>query len=121
MRAHPVMLCIQNAIELDFNGQRVAGLDCARAWTAGFVRWNNLDHRHNGIRYFSPAQRYAGDDHVILAARHDLYCRARELNLARWSGTTRNGSPIGPVTLNPERDSIIKSHSAGSDIQPLAA
>jgi len=25
------------------------------------------------------------------------------------------------VTLNPERDSIIKTHLAGNDIQPLAA
>ncbi len=25
------------------------------------------------------------------------------------------------VTLNPERDCIIKTHSAGNDIQPLAA
>jgi hypothetical protein len=58
---------------------------------------------------------------AILAARHALYSRARELNPGRWSGDTRNWSPIGAVTLNPERDSIIKSHSAGNDIQPLAA
>jgi len=43
-----------------------------------------------GIRYVSPAQRHGGDDHAILAARHALYSRARELNPARWSGDTRN-------------------------------
>ena len=96
-------------------------LDQARTWAAGFVRWYNFDHRHSGIRYVSPAQRHAGDDHAILVARHDLYLRARELNPARWSGDTRNWTPIGAVTLNPERESIIKTHLVGNHIQPLAA
>ena len=96
-------------------------LDQARTWAAGFVRWYNFDHRHSGIRYVSPAQRHAGDDHAILVARHDLYLRARELNPARWSGDTRNWTPIGAVTLNPERDSVIKTHLMGNHIQPLAA
>jgi len=56
-----------------------------------------------------------------LAARHALYTKARELNPARWSGNTRNWSPIGGVTLNPERDCIIRSRSVGNVIQPLAA
>ena len=99
-----------------------ADLDQARTWAAGFVHWYNVDHRHSGIRYVSPAQRHAGDDHAILAARHALYRRARELNPARWSGNTRNWSPIGAVTLNPERDAVIKTHLASSnDTQPLAA
>ena len=105
----------------EFPAKGFADLDCARAWAAGFVRWYNFDHRHSGIRYVSPAQRHDGDDHAILAARHALYTRARELNPARWSGNTRNWSPIGAVTLNPERDCIIKSRSVGNDIQPLAA
>ena len=96
-------------------------LDDARAWAISFVRWYNVDHRHSGIRYVSPAQRHAGEDHAILAARHALYATARELNPARWSGTTRNWSPIGAVTLNPECDCIVKSLSANNDIQPLAA
>jgi hypothetical protein len=50
-----------------------------------------------------------------------LYLQARELNPARWAGSTRNWTPIGAVTLNPERDSSIKTHLAGNDIQPLAA
>lgn len=85
------------------------------------MRWYNHDHRHSGIRYISPAQRHAGGDHAILAARHELYIRAREINPARWSGRTRNWSPIGAVTLNPERESIVQTHSRASDIQPLAA
>ena len=105
----------------EFPAKGFADLDEARTWATGFVRWYNHDHRHSGIRYVSPAQRHAGDDHSILAARHALYNRARALNPARWSGATRNWSPLGPVPLNPERDSIITMHSAGNDIQPMAA
>ncbi|MDP2792524.1 MAG: IS3 family transposase, partial [Sulfurisoma sp.] len=64
---------------------------------------------------------HAGEDHDILAARHALYLRARERNPARWSGDTRNWTPIGAVTLNPERDAIIKTHLAGNNTQALAA
>jgi putative transposase len=62
-----------------------------------------------------------GEDHAILAARHTLYAKAREQNPARWSGKTRNWSPAGLVTLNPERDSIIMAHLGDNDIQQLAA
>ena len=105
----------------EFPTKGFADLEQARTWAAGFVHWYNIDHRHSGIRYVSPAQRHAGDDLAILAARHALYSRARALNPARWSGNTRNWSPIGVVTLNPERDCIIKTHSDNNDIQPLAA
>ena len=105
----------------EFPAKGFVDLEQARTWAADFVRWYNFDHRHSGIRYVSPAQRHAGDDHAILAARHDLYLKARERNPARWSGDTRNWAPIGAVTLNPERDSVIKTHLTGSDIQTLAA
>ena len=105
----------------EFPTKGFTDLDEARAWAAGFVRWYNVDHRHSGIRYVSPAQRHGGEDQKILAARHALYTEARQLNPARWSGKTRNWSPIGAVTLNPERDSIINTHSANHNIQPLAA
>jgi putative transposase len=105
----------------EFPTKGFADLEEARAWAAGFVHWYNIDHRHSAIRYVSPAQRHAGEDHAILAARHALYTKARERNPARWSGTTRNWSPIGAVTLNPERDSIIKTHSESIDTQPRAA
>ena len=105
----------------EFPAKGFVDLEQARTWAADFVRWYNFDHRHSGIRYVSPAQRHAGDDHAILAARHDLYLKARERNPARWSGDTRNWTPIGAFTLNPERDSIIKTHLAGDHIQTLAA
>ena len=105
----------------EFPSKGFADIDQARTWAAGFVGWYNHDHRHSGIRYVSPAQRHAGEDIPILAARHALYMRARALNPARWSGSTRNWSPIGPGTLNPERDSLVQTHSGASEIQPLAA
>jgi len=105
----------------EFPAKGFADLDAARIWAAGFVRWYNVDHRHSGIHYVSPAQRHAGEDHAILAARHALYTEARALNPARWSRHTRNWSPVRVVTLNPERDSVIKTHLEGIDTQPLAA
>ena len=105
----------------EFPTKGFADLNAARAWAADFVRWYNHDHRHSGIRYVSPAQRHAREDQQILAARHDLYLKAREQNPARWSGNTRNWSPIGTVTLNPERDSVIKTGLTDNHIQPLAA
>src|ERR1035437_9759822 len=105
----------------EFPAKGFADLDQARTWAAGFAQWYNVEHRHSGIRYVSPAQRHAGDDHAILAGRHALYINARNLNPARWSGNTRNWAPVGAVTLNPERDSIIKTHLAGNNIQPSAA
>jgi transposase InsO family protein len=105
----------------EFPSKGFATLDAARAWATGFVRWYNVDHHHSGINYVSPAARHDGHDKVILAKRHDLYIHARTLNPARWSGHTRNWSPVGPVTLNPERDSVVAAHLRNIDSQLLAA
>ena len=98
-----------------FPAKGFADLDAARSWAAGFVRWYNVDHCHSGIRYISPAQRHAGDDQVILAARHALYLKAQAANPARWVGRTRDWSHIGVVTLNPERDCVVNTHTAALD------
>jgi hypothetical protein len=78
-------------------------------------------HRHSATRYVTPAQRHAGEDQALLAARHTLYTEARQLNPARWSGNTCDWSYIDAVTLNPERDSVVKAHLSPSDTLPLAA
>lgn len=105
----------------EFPAAGFAGLDSARTWAAAFVHWYNCEHRHSAIRYVTPAQRHAGQDQPILAARHVLYTDARQLNPARWSGNTRDWSYIDAVTLNPERDSVVKAHLSASDTLPLAA
>jgi putative transposase len=106
----------------EFPARGFDDLEATRGWAAAFVRWYNVEHRHSGIRYVTPAQRHAGEDHAILAARHALYAQAREHNPARWTRSTRNWSPVGPVTLNPERDSVVSTAAARAQkIQPLAA
>jgi hypothetical protein len=90
-------------------------LDAARDWASRFVHWYNHDHKHSGIRYVSPAQRHAGLDGGILAARHEVYQRARERNPQRWSGATRNWTPEKIVTLNPERKNV----AGGQAVAPV--
>ena len=105
----------------EFPTNGFADLDQARAWARRFVHWYNHDHRHSGIRYVSPAQRHAGADAAILARRHAVYTAARERHPRRWSGATRNWTPIGAVTLNPERDALIKTAQETADKTQLAA
>jgi hypothetical protein len=88
----------------EFPSTGFADLAAPRTWAAHFVHWYNHEHQHSGIRYVSPAQRHAGQDDKILAARHALYVQARERNPRRWTCDTRDWSPIDTVTLNPERE-----------------
>ncbi len=105
----------------EFPATGFVDLDQARSWARQFVHWYNVDHRHSGIRYVSPAQRHAGTDIDILARRHAVYVAARERQPRRWSGSTRNWTHIDVVTLNPERDSLIKHHQEVAEKRPLAA
>ena len=105
----------------EFPARGFANLASARTWAEDFVHWYNHDHRHSGIRYVSPAQRHAGEDQTILAARHNLYLEARRRHPARWSTTTRNWAPVGPVTLNPERDTVVNQAVADQHTQHQAA
>lgn len=99
-----------------------ADLQQARQWAANFARWYNHEHRHSGIRYVTPAQRHAGTDREILAARHEVYQHARQDNPRRWSRSTRNWQPIDAVALNPEREPLLSAGGGlpGND-QRLAA
>ncbi len=98
-----------------------ASLDEARVWTAGFVHWYNVEHRHSGIGYVSPQQRHVGADRAILAARHALYEQARQRHPERWSGSARNWSHISVVALNPEREAVVKRNVSDQHIQQRAA
>lgn len=59
-----------------------------------------------------------GQDHP--SDRHELYRQARQRNPRRWSGDTRNWTPICGVTLNPERDAAVTPHGITGK-EPLAA
>ncbi|SDT04422.1 putative transposase [Pseudomonas asplenii] len=89
-----------------------ASLDAARAWVRDFMRWYNHEHRHSRIRFVTPAERHRGQDHQILARRHELYEQARERSPERWSGQTRNWEPMGTVLLNPDREQPVEKRAA---------
>lgn len=77
-----------------------AGLDDARQWVEDFVDWYNHVHQHSALRFVTPHQRHTGQDHHLLAQRHELYQAARERHPERWSGPTRHWQPIAEVHLN---------------------
>jgi putative transposase len=79
-----------------------ATLALAQRWMERFVSWYNGEHRHSAIRYVTPDERHSGREQAILARRHELYQRARNLNPERWTRSTRNWHPVGPVILNPQ-------------------
>jgi putative transposase len=79
-----------------------ASVELARAWVARFVSWYNHEHQHSGIGYVAPAERHAGTDVELLAARRAVYNRARRRHPARWAREPRCWSRPLVVTLNPE-------------------
>jgi len=79
-----------------------ASLQKAREWVLAFVQWYNLVHRHSGIKFVTPHQRHTGQDTDILAARTDLYEKARNRRPERWTQTIRNWEKIDAVLLNPD-------------------
>jgi putative transposase len=80
-----------------------ADLASAERWVERFVDWYNGEHRHSAIRYVKPNERHFGREHDVLARRCELYERARRANPERWTGSTRNWSPVELVVLNPDR------------------
>jgi putative transposase len=105
----------------EFSVKGFADLQEARLWARSFVHWYNNDHKHSGIRYVSPAQRHAGEDRDVLAARHEVYLQAKAAHPRRWARHTRNWNPITVVTLNPERESVIKTAENPGHITRAAA
>jgi len=73
----------------------------AQQWVAGFVSWYNTEHRHSGIRFVTPEVRHAGQEAQLLERRKEVYEEAKKKNPSRWTGDTRNWSPIAEVRLNP--------------------
>ena len=80
-----------------------SSIDEARQWVSRFVEWYNIEHLHSAIRFVTPSSRHLELDSVILAKRVAVYEQAKGLNPLRWSGPTRNWSPITEVLLNPKR------------------
>ncbi|WP_410174781.1 integrase core domain-containing protein [Microbulbifer thermotolerans] len=89
-----------------------ASLNEARQWVEGFMHWYNHEHLHSGIKYVTPADRHEGKDVAILPARDKVQKQARERNPERWSGATRDWTPVGPVALNPQKEKLANSVAA---------
>lgn len=87
----------------EFPSQPFASLAEARLWVEGFVVWYNTEHRHSAIRFVTPDERHYGRERAILKKRQRVYERARRQNPRRWSGSTRNWTPVETVYLNPEK------------------
>ena len=68
----------------------------------------------------SPAERHAGQDHSIISRRHQFCTRAREANPRRWAQNTRNWQPIAVVTLNPDRESLVRAVLAETETASAA-
>lgn len=83
-----------------------ASLEIARDWVQKFVDWYNTKHRHSKINFVTPLQRHRGEDKAILEDRELVLEKAKEMSPSRWSGDVRNCQPAGPVSLNPEKESI---------------
>jgi len=83
-----------------------SGIEQAREWVSRFVKWYNTEHLHSAIRFVTPSCRHLGLDKAILQKRAAVYEKAKRLNPLRWSGPTRNWSPIAEVHLNPKKEMI---------------
>ena len=88
-----------------------ASLEEAREWVRRFTDWYNSKHLHSGIRFVTPSSRHEGTDAEILANRKVVYEKAKTLNPLRWSGSTRNWTPIREVHLNPQKERRTKPES----------
>ena len=87
-------------------------LEAARRWVEDFVGWYNDEHLHSAIRYITPSDRHAGRDAAILAGRRKVYATARGATPRRWTGNTRNWTPVGAVHLNRRHPELGRRESA---------
>lgn len=89
-----------------------SSLEDAKAWVTRFVEWYDEEHLHSGITFVTPGQRHRGEDLALLEKRHLLSLKARKAHPERWSGKTRNWSPVMNVTLNPQSRRSQKADAA---------
>ena len=110
----------ERASALQLHGVLAHWSDCAgQPWLEPLLGWEETERARRSL------ERRLRCAHIgrfkMLAARHELYLRARERNPLRWSGNTRNWTHIDTVTLNPERDCVVKAHLRQENIQQVAA
>ena len=87
-----------------------AGIDDARDFCVGFFGWHNLEHRHSGIGFHTPASIYYHTAPEIRAQRADVLDQAFAAHPERFV----KGPPTPPalpeiVYINPPQETI-KTH-----------
>ena len=87
-----------------FPSKPFESIEAARQWVHRFAQWYNDTHRHSAIRYVTPNQRHRGEDRGLLKQRDAVYEAARQQHPERWSGNTRNWTPVIEVWLNPPQE-----------------
>jgi transposase InsO family protein len=85
---------------------RFESVESVRTWAHRFFAWYNHEHRHSGIRWVTPQERYTGADVAILSARAQLYEQARLKTPTRWIGRVRDWSRPNEVLLNHSRPAL---------------
>jgi putative transposase len=84
---------------------RFAGIDDARDFCVGFFGWHNLEHRHSGIGFHTPASVYYGTANEIRAQRTVVLDAAYQAHPERFV----HGPPTPPplpdtVYINPPKE-----------------
>ncbi len=84
-----------------------AGIDDARDFCVGFFGWHNLEHRHSGIGFHTPASVYHGTAPEIHAQRAKVLTDAYAAHPERF-GRGRPTPPPLPDTvyINPPKEAI---------------
>ena len=93
----------------EFPSNGFENLAAARAWAAHFVHWYNVEHRHSGIRYVSPAQRHAGEDQALLKAR--MNSTRKPVSAAQGAGAATHATGVTSTPSPLTRNGIPWSHS----------
>ena len=83
-------------------------IEHARKWVETFVEWYNTKHKHSGINYVTPDQRYNGLDIAILKKRNKTYAEAKNKNPLRWSKNHKIWKYEKEVYLSPSNNSILE-------------
>ena len=89
---------------------RFAGIDDARDFCVGFFSWHNLEHRHSGIGFHTPASVYYGTADQIRTKRAAVLDAAYHVHPERFV----HGRPAPPplpntVYINPPQE-VIDTH-----------
>ena len=92
----------------DFPSRPFASVEEVRTWAASFVRWYNTEHLHSSINFVTPDDRHAGRHAEMLKIREHVYAAAKQRHPERWTGETRDWSPVQTVSLNPEPTQEVK-------------